>query len=63
MMILGALFETMGLALVMPFISLVMDRSIIYTDSMIHWLYEKMGMQSENEFLIAAGIMYLCCSF
>lgn len=56
MMIMGAIFETMGLALVMPFVSLVMDRSAIYTNVFLHKIYILLKMKSSDEFLLVAGI-------
>jgi ABC-type multidrug transport system fused ATPase/permease subunit len=56
MMIIGAVFETVGLALVMPFISLVMDSSEIHKNSLLEWIYNVLNIKSTNDFIILAGI-------
>lgn len=56
MMIIGAMFETVGLALVMPFISLVMDSSEIHKNSLLEWIYNVLNIKSTNDFIILAGI-------
>lgn len=56
MMIIGAMFETVGLALVMPFISLVMDSSEIHKNPLLEWIYNVLNIKSTNDFIILAGI-------
>jgi ABC-type multidrug transport system fused ATPase/permease subunit len=56
MMIIGAVFETVGLALVMPFISLVMDSSEIHKNPLLEWIYNVLNIKSTNDFIILAGI-------
>lgn len=59
MMVLGAAFETMGLALIMPFISMVMDRSIIQTNEVLNRIYVASGMETSDEFLVVSGIILI----
>jgi ABC-type multidrug transport system fused ATPase/permease subunit len=52
LMFLGALFETFGIGLLIPFISQLNDPDFINKNAKILWLYQSLGMTSAREFLI-----------
>lgn len=51
-----ALFQVVGIASVMPFLALVADPDIIQTDSRLLWVYDTLGFQSNQGFLMFVGI-------
>jgi len=51
-MLLGAVFETFGIGLLIPFISQLNDPDFINKNAKILWLYQSLGMTSPREFLI-----------
>ena len=48
MMIIGALFETMGVSLIIPFISVIMNPDMIHTNKYLAYVYQSFHLQSEN---------------
>lgn len=52
LMLLGAVFETFGIGLLIPFISQLNDPDFINKNAKILWLYQSLGMTSAREFLI-----------
>jgi hypothetical protein len=57
MMIIGAMFETVGLALVMPFISLVMDSSEILKNPLLEWIYNVLNIKSTSAIYCSSSHM------
>jgi len=55
--IFGALLEMLALALISPFISVLLDTSIIYTDPLISRLYNFLGISSPLNFLVLITFM------
>jgi len=49
--IIGAFVETLTLAMISPLISVLMDETVIYTNSIINWVYNFFGFTSTNSFL------------
>lgn len=52
LMFFGAVFETFGIGLLIPFISQLNDPGFINKNAKIFWLYQSLGMTSPREFLI-----------
>jgi len=55
----GALLETLGISLILPFVSIVTNPKQIQENSMLKWLYTFMHMGSTRAFLIFIGIALL----
>ncbi len=55
----GAILETIGIAMIMPFIQLINHREYIQTQPRIAKLYELMGSPSELNFIIIMGFALL----
>ncbi len=54
-----ALFQALGVASVIPFVSLVMDPTIINENPYLSWAYSFFGFQQVRSFIIAAGLAML----
>lgn len=52
MMVVGALLETMGVSLILPFVSLILDSDSIYENEWMHSIYQILGMKSARDFLV-----------
>lgn len=52
LMLLGAVLETFGIGLLIPFISQLNDPDFVNKNAKILWLYQSLGMTSAREFLI-----------
>jgi ATP-binding cassette, subfamily B, bacterial PglK len=48
--------ETVGVASVMPFLSVLGNQAVIHTDPRLAWAYERLGFTSATAFMIALGI-------
>ena len=63
MVIIGAFFELMGVAIFMPFIEIVMDPGSIQRTPLLKWSYDLLGFSSVETFLTAiAGSIILSIS-
>ncbi len=54
-----ALFQALGVASVIPFVSLVMDPTIINENPYLSWTYSFFGFEQVRSFIIAAGLAML----
>lgn len=52
MMVVGALLETMGVSLILPFVSLILDSDSIYENEWMYSIYQILGMKSARDFLV-----------
>jgi len=52
LMLIGAVLETFGIGLLIPFISQLNDPDFVYKNAKILWVYQSVGMTSPREFLI-----------
>jgi ABC-type multidrug transport system fused ATPase/permease subunit len=59
MMIISALFETLGIGLIVPFVGIVTRPGIIKENSILAFLYEFFKFQSTTAFLIFSVVMLL----
>ncbi len=61
MVIIGAFFELMGVAIFMPFIEIVMDPGSIQRTPLLKWSYDLLGFSSVETFLtaIAGSIIFI----
>ena len=61
MVIMGAFFELMGVAIFMPFIEIVMDPGSIQRTPLLKWSYDLLGFSSVETFLtaIAGSIIFI----
>ena len=57
--LLAALFQTLGVVSILPFMSIVMQPEIIETNRWLNWLYNSLGFTSVNSFIIFIGILML----
>lgn len=54
LMIGAALFETIGVGLMLPFVGIITNPEIVETQPIIRWIYETAGFTSHEQFVIAA---------
>jgi ATP-binding cassette, subfamily B, bacterial PglK len=59
MMILAAIFETVGIGLIVPFVGIVTNPSIIKEQAIISSVYELLNFQSTNVFILFAVVCLL----
>ena len=52
LMILGALLETLGISLILPVISVILDPDSIFSSHAMLYIYNFLGMESSRDFLI-----------
>jgi len=57
--LLSALFQTLGVVSILPFMSIVMQPEIIESNRWLNWLYNSLGFTSVNSFIIFIGILML----
>ena len=62
-----SIIETIGISIIMPFIQVATDYSIIDTNRYFSWIYNSLGIESKSNFVILFGILliffYLIRSF
>ena len=52
LMILGALLETLGISLILPVISVILDPDSVFSSHAMLYIYNFLGMESSRDFLI-----------
>ncbi|UTR14867.1 ABC transporter ATP-binding protein/permease [Salipaludibacillus sp. LMS25] len=52
MMIVAAIFETLGVGLILPFVTMITDPSIIHEQPILNGIYDFLGFQSTSTFII-----------
>ncbi|MCR6110888.1 ABC transporter ATP-binding protein [Bacillus sp. A301a_S52] len=52
MMIVAAIFETLGVGLILPFVTMVTDPSIIHEQPILKGIYDFLGFQSTSTFIV-----------
>ena len=52
-----AFSQAVGVASVLPFISLVMDPEIVFENQYLYWIYDTFNFTSINRFIIFAGVV------
>lgn len=57
MVVVAAFFETLGIGLIVPFVQIVMEPSMIFENSIMVYLYDLFSFQSTNSFLIFSAVM------
>ena len=57
--LLSALFQTLGVVSILPFMNIIMRPEIIETNRWLNWLYNSLGFTSVNSFIIFFGILML----
>ncbi len=57
--LLMALFQTLGVVSILPFMSIIMQPEIIETNRWLNWLYNSLDFTSVNSFIIFIGILML----
>jgi len=55
LMVVRAIFDTVGIATVLPFIAVVTDPQGALENRYLRWLYDALGFQSMTPFLVALG--------
>lgn len=58
-MFIGAVFELLGVSLILPFIQIIMDSSIIESNSIMLFVYNIFDLSSVNEFLLLISILLI----
>ena len=53
------LLQVAGVGSIVPFVSLLSDRSLVQENPVLAWLYETLGFASPEGFLIFAGLCVL----
>ncbi|MCG5495338.1 ABC transporter ATP-binding protein [Ectothiorhodospira variabilis] len=56
LMIFTAFMQTAGVASVMPFLAVLSEPEMVYTNSTLHWLFEWLGFESTSNFLYFLGV-------
>lgn len=56
MMVIAALFETIGIGLIVPFVGIATDPQMIHDQYILNFLYSMLNFQSTNSFLMFATI-------
>jgi ATP-binding cassette, subfamily B, bacterial PglK len=46
----ASVLEAVGIGLIGPFLSLSMNPDLVKNISLLNWLYQKLGIQSNNQF-------------
>lgn len=59
MMIIAAIFETVGIGLIVPFVNIITSPEVIQEQAILNYLYETFNFQSTTAFLIFAVIILL----
>ncbi len=54
-----ALFQTLGVVSILPFMSIVMQPEIIESNKWLNWLYNSLDFTSVNSFIIFIGVLML----
>jgi ABC-type multidrug transport system fused ATPase/permease subunit len=54
-MVFMAIMETIGVASVMPFLTLVSRPELIHSHPRVAWIYDWLGFESDRQFLLATG--------
>jgi len=57
--LLMALFQTLGVVSILPFLSVIMQPEIIESNRWLNWLYSSLGFTSVNSFIFFTGIFML----
>jgi len=57
--LLMALFQTLGVVSILPFMNIVMQPEIIESNRWLNWLYNSLGFTNVNSFIIFIGILML----
>jgi len=57
--LLAALFQTLGVVSILPFMNIVMQPEIIESNRWLNWLYNSLDFSSVNRFIIFMGILML----
>ncbi len=57
--LLMALFQTLGVVSILPFMSIVMQPEMIESNRWLNWLYNSLGFTSVNSFIIFIGTLML----
>jgi len=58
-MVVTALIEVVGIATIIPFLSLITNPNLINTNQIINWFYVTLNFQSNNRFFIFVGFTVL----
>ncbi|MES9684678.1 ABC transporter ATP-binding protein, partial [Gottfriedia acidiceleris] len=59
MMIISAMFETVGIGLIVPFVGIVTNPTIIKEQAILKYLYNLIGFKSTTSFLIFSVFVLL----
>ncbi|MCE7792677.1 ABC transporter ATP-binding protein/permease [Salipaludibacillus sp. CUR1] len=59
MMVIAAIFETIGIGLIVPFVSIITNPEVVQEQAILSYLYVTMNFQSTSAFLIFAVIILL----
>ena len=59
LMILGALLETLGISLILPVISVILDPDSIFSSHAMLYIYNFLGMESSRDFLISLCVVLM----
>ncbi|WP_078428903.1 ABC transporter ATP-binding protein [Alkalihalobacterium alkalinitrilicum] len=59
LMIIAAIFETLGIGMIVPFVGIITNPEIIYEQTILLYLYETLNFQSPASFIIFSVIVLL----
>jgi ATP-binding cassette, subfamily B, bacterial PglK len=57
--IFASVLEAIGIGLIGPFLSLAMNPGLVKNIAFLNWVYEKLGIQSNNQFIAVLGIVLI----
>ena len=55
-----AFSQAVGVASVLPFISLVMDPNMVFDNQYLNWVYKSFNLTSVNRFIVFVGVAMFC---
>lgn len=61
--VLGSFLELMGVAIFQPFINVITNTSMIHTNRYLKWLYQRMGVHSDLQFISYLAIAIIIIYF
>lgn len=59
MVLIGALFELLGVSAILPFIDIILKPDSITTNSYMNYFFELMGFNSKNDFMVFLGLFLI----
>lgn len=59
LMFIGAMFEALGIGLIVPFMGIIVNQDLIYQNDMLRFVYDGLGFTSSGAFLMFCTFVFL----